>query len=176
MDFILQRYSNVPENGGSTQGNLLEKIENGSQFFCHTLEDEKREVKVSGETRIPAGFYELKIWNDGQNPNQWVLDHRVKYNLNGDDWFQFPIEVTKVPGFAGVLIHTGIDQSHTEGCILLDDTIGNNTVDASNQGARSLPAVKRFYLKVYPVLEQGNKVFLTVRDEDYLIKHDYPNR
>ncbi len=170
MDFILQRYSNVAANGGSSQGILLEKIESGSQFFCHTLEDEKREIKIAGETRIPAGFYELKIWNDGQNPNQWVLDHRAKYNLNGENWFKFPIEVTKVPGFAGVLIHTGIDQSHTDGCILLDDTMGNNSIDMANQGARSLEAVKRFYLKVYPNLESGGKVFLTIRDEDFLLK------
>ena len=168
MDFILQRYSRVIENGGSSQGIFTEKTLN-NPFISHSLEDEKRDVKLSGETRIPAGFYELKIWNDGKNPNQWVLDHRVKYNLNGENWFKFPIEVTKVPGFSGVLIHTGTDQSHTEGCILLDDTIGNNTVDAANQGARSLQAVKRFYLKTYPVLESGGKAFLEVRDEEFLI-------
>lgn len=164
MDFILQRYSNVSANGGSTQGIFTEKTLQ-DPFVCHSLEDEKRDIKVSGETRIPVGFYELKIWNDGQHPNQWVLDHRVKYG----DWFKFPIEVTKVPGFTGVLIHTGIDQSHTEGCILLDDTMGNNTVDTANQGARSLQAVKRFYEKVYPALELGGKAFLEVRDEIFLI-------
>jgi hypothetical protein len=170
MNFILQRYSNVAANGGSTQGILIEKI-SGNPFICHTIEDEKRDVKVAGETRIPAGFYELKIWNDGQNPNQWVLDHRAKYG----DWFKFPIEVTKVPGFAGVLIHTGIDQKDTEGCILLDDTIGNNTIDPANQGARSLQAVKRFYEKAYPVLESSGKAFLEVRDEEFLIKAFIPN-
>jgi len=165
MNFILQRYSNVAENGGSTQGIFFEKTLE-YPFVCHSLEDEKRDVKVSGETRIPAGFYELKIWNDGQHPNQWVLDHRAKYG----EWFKFPIEVTKVPGFTGVLIHTGIDQSHSEGCILLDDTIGNNTVDPANQGARSLQAVERFYEKVYPILESGGKAFLEVRDEQFLIQ------
>jgi len=164
MDFILQRYSTRKDNGGSTQGIFIEKTLD-NPFFCHSLEDEKRDVKVSGETRIPEGFYPLKIWNNGQNPNQWVLDHRAKYG----DWFKFPIEVIKVPGFSGVLIHTGIDQSHTEGCILLDDTMGNNTVDPANQGGRSLQAVKRFYEKVYPILESGSKAFLEVRDELFLI-------
>lgn len=165
MDFLLQRYSNVMANGGSTQGIFMEKTLD-NPFISHCLEDEKREVKVAGETRIPSGFYQLKIWNDGKDPNQWVLSHREKYG----DWFTFPIEVTKVPGFAGVLIHAGIDQSHTEGCILLDDTIGNNTIDPANQGSRSLQAVKRFYQKAYPILESGGKVFLQVRDEDFLIK------
>lgn len=170
MNFILQRYSNVTANGGSTQGIFFEKTSD-NPFICHSLEDEKREIKVQGETRIPARFYELKIWNDGKNPNQWVLDHRIKYG----SWFKYPIELKDVPGFQGVLIHAGTDQSHTEGCILLDDTIGNNTVDASNQGARSLQAVKRFYEKVYPVLESGGKVFLEVRDEDFLLKAFIPN-
>jgi len=169
MNFILQRYSNVMANGGSTQGIFMEKTLD-NPFICHSIEDEKRDIKVAGETRIPAGFYELRIWNDGQHPNQWVLDHRAKYNVDGEEWFKFPIEVTKVPGFTGVLLHTGIDQSNSEGCILLDDTIGNNTVDPANQGARSLQAVKRFYQKAYPVLESGSKVFLEVRDEEYLIK------
>lgn len=166
MDFILQRLSNVSVNGGSTQGWFFEKTQAPNDFQCHSLEDEGRAIKVPGETRIWAGFYELKIWNDGKNPNQWVLDHRAKYG----DWFKFPIEVTNVRGFSGVLIHAGIDQSHTDGCILLDDTMGNNSIDPANQGARSLQAVRRFYEKVYPYLEAGGKVTLEIRDESYLTK------
>lgn len=162
MNFILQRYSMVIANGGSTQGLLMEKTDSGNNFFCHTIEDEKRYVKVAGETRIPAGFYELKIWNNGQNANQWVIDHRAKYG----DWFHFPIEVTNVPGFQGILIHVGYSEKDTDGCILLDDTIGNNTIDTGTIGGRSLDAVKRFYLKAYPELEAGRKVFLEIRNEN----------
>ncbi len=164
--FILQRFSNVLINGGSTTGNVFQRIAGALFFFCYSLEDEERAVKVSGETRIPAGKYELRIWNEGKNPNQWVLDHRVKYG----DWFKFPIQLMNVSGFAGVLIHTGVDQSHTEGCLLFCDTIGNNTIDAANQGGRSLQAVKRFYEKVYPILEEGKvKVFIEIRDENRLV-------
>jgi hypothetical protein len=169
MNLILQRLSNVIENGGSTQGWLFEK-EDPKGFRCHTLEDEGRAIKVVGETRIPAGFYPLRIWNNAQNPNEWVLSHRAKYNAPGEDWFKFPIEISNVPNFAGVLIHTGTDRSHTEGCLLLDDTMGNNSIDADNQGARSLQAVKRFYDKFYPMLERGEKIFIEVRDEFFLTK------
>lgn len=173
MNFILQRYSNVSANGGSTQGILMEKTLD-NPFICHCIEDEKREVKVVGETRIPARFYELKIWNDGQNPNQWVLDHRVKYNLNGDNWFEFPIQLKDVPGFDGVLIHVGYGEKDTDGCLLLTDTIGNNSVNRlispNALGAYSIDAVRRFYLKAYPILKSGGKVFLEVRDENFLIK------
>lgn len=158
MNFILQRYSNVPFNGGSTQGLLFEKNGDAKTFFCHTLEDEGRKVKVPGETRIWAGFYELRIL---KVENKWVADHRAKYGT----WFKYPIEVTNVRDFTGILIHAGTDQTHTEGCILLDDTMGNNMVDAANQGSRSLQAVKRFYDKVYPLLEKGEKVFIEIKDE-----------
>jgi hypothetical protein len=148
----------------------MERLDDISvEFLSHTLEDEGRAVKVAGETRVPAGYYKLKIWNDGQHPNQWVLDHRAKYNINGDSWFKFPIEIIGIPGFSGVLFHAGIDQSHTEGCILLCDTMGNNIVDVANQGARSLPAVKRFYERVYPILEKGGQVWIEIRDEQSFI-------
>lgn len=169
MNFILQRYSNVIANGGSTQGIFMEKTLD-SPFICHSIEDEKRDIKVAGDTRIPARFYELKIWNDGQNPNEWVLDHRAKYG----DWFEYPIQLKDVPGFDGVLIHVGYAEKDTDGCLLLTDTIGNNSVDRllapNSLGAYSMDAVKRFYLKAYPVLKSGGKVFLEVRDENFLIQ------
>jgi len=157
----------VLENNGSTQGLFLEKTDSGSNFFCHTIEDEYRKVKVAGETRIPSGIYELKIL---KVENDWVSRHRAKYNLNGDNWFVYPIEVTNVQGFSGILIHVGYGEKDTEGCILLDDTIGNNTTDAGYIGSRSMEAVKRFYSKAYPILDEGGKVFLEIRDEDYLTK------
>lgn len=163
MEFILQRYSNILSGGGSSQGVLLEK--DTLNFCCHTIEDEGRQTKVMGETRIWAGFYELKIL---KLDNDWTQRHRAKYNLSGDAWFTFPIEITNVKDFSGVLIHVGYGEKDTEGCVLLADTIGNNTVDVGNLGGRSMDAVKRFYKKVYPYLEQGGKVFLEIRNENYV--------
>ena len=37
----------------------LGKLYLNEEFECYTLEDEHREVKVDGETRIPAGRYKL---------------------------------------------------------------------------------------------------------------------
>ncbi len=173
MNFILQRLSSTLDNGGSTQGWLFDK-DDPQGFRCHTIEDEGRLVKVAGETRIPSGFYPLRIWNNGQGPNDWVLKHRAKYNSDGDEWFKVPIEVGNVPGFSGVLIHVGYSEKDTDGCLLLADTIGNNSVNrivAQNAlGAYSMDAVKRFYLKVYPALERGDKAFLEVKDENVLTK------
>jgi len=73
-----------------------------------------------------------------------------------------------VKEFSGVLIHVGYGEKDTEGCVLLADTIGNNSVDSGQLGGRSIDAVKRFYKKVYHYLEQGGKVNLEIRDETFL--------
>ena len=52
MEIITQRYS---DGGKSTLGLLfIDDIFNG-----YTLEDQRRDVKVMHETRIPAGRYEI---------------------------------------------------------------------------------------------------------------------
>ena len=59
MRLELYRYSSGKE---STLGILyLINDENKKQFLCYTLEDEKRDVKVYGETRIPSGQYFLGL-------------------------------------------------------------------------------------------------------------------
>lgn len=158
MNFILQRYS---DNGKSTQGILLEKTLKNPKFFSHVLEDEHRDVKVSAETRIPSGFYELKIRKED---TVLTIKHRASYG----DWFKFHIEVTGIKNFSGVYVHAGNSEKHSEGCLLLNDTANNNMIEIGDM-SRSTQAVKRFYEKVYPHLDGGGKAFIEVRDEDKLI-------
>lgn len=159
MNYLLQRYSQSVDNSGSTQGLLI--LKEPYSFFSHVLEDEGRDKKVMKETRIPAGFYELKIRKDD---TPLTLKHREAYGA----WFKHHIEVTGVPGFTGVYVHAGNKESHTEGCLLLNDTANNNTIEAGDM-SRSTQAVKRFYEKVYPHLDGGGKAFIEVRDEGKLI-------
>ena len=49
----------------STSGMLFEVDNNTRTFLAYTLEDEQRDVKVWGETRIPAGTYKLKLRKEG---------------------------------------------------------------------------------------------------------------
>ena len=153
MKFTLIRYSDVKEFGGSTQGLLMSE----QGFFCHTLEDEGRDVKVKGETRIPAGLYELKIRKE-ETP--LTIKHRQTYGA----WFRFHLEITNVQGFSGIYIHAGNTEGHTDGCLLLGEIQGNNTIGAAAL-QNSIAAVKRFYEIVYPLVESGNKIFLEVRDK-----------
>lgn len=153
MKFKLQRYS---DSGESTLGLLfLDNI-----FFCYTLEDEFRAVKVAKETRIPAGFYELGL---RQEQTPMTIRYQQKY-----PWFKKHIEILKVPNFTGVYIHVGNRDTDTDGCVLLGDGANNNKV-IHGEIAQSTNAFKRFYEKVYPHLNGGGKAFIEIRDENKLL-------
>src|SRR6185369_1457697 len=112
MQITLDRFS---DNGDSTLGLLF--IDN--KFFSFSLEDEYRKVKVPGETCIPEGLYELKIQ---KTDTPLTIKHRAAYG----PWFKYHIEITGIPNFQGVYIHSGSDDSHTEGCLLLGDILYNH--------------------------------------------------
>lgn len=92
------------------------------KFFCNTLEDPVRilplvcfdtaqgvqcrcKEKEYGRTAIPAGRYKVTM----------AYSPRFKRKLP---------YLHDVPHFLGILIHSGNDASHTEGCIL----VGKNSV------------------------------------------------
>lgn len=98
-----------------TIGNFYIDYEDGKgyQFFCNTLEDVVRdknhdgvnEEKIYGETAIPFGSYKII----------WAYSPTFKINM--------PL-LLNVPGFTGVLIHSGTTNIDTKGCIL----VGENKV------------------------------------------------
>lgn len=155
MNFILQRFS---DNRESTLG-LLFKVGALISFKCYTLEDEFRESKVSKETRIPAGTYELVIQKQ-ETPK--TLSYRAKY-----PWFINHLMLKDVPGFVGIYIHVGNTDEDTDGCILLGDVAENNSI-GEGKIANSTVAFKRFYADVYEFIDKGNKVTFEVRDEKAL--------
>jgi len=75
------------------------------EYFCDTLEDVPREVKVMHETCIPRGEYKVII----------NMSTRFKRLM--------PL-LLNVPMFEGIRIHAGNNSSHTSGCIL----VGKNTI------------------------------------------------
>lgn len=155
MNFILQRFS---DNKDSTLGLLFKK---GVlyPFQCYVLEDEFRESKVSGETRIPAGTYKLVIQKI-ETPK--TLHYRKKY-----PWFKNHIMLENVPGFIGIYIHVGNTDADTDGCLLLGDSADNNSI-APGAVANSTVAFQRFYNNIYEYLDKGNPATIEVRDEKFL--------
>ena len=96
-------------------------------FYCNTLEDCDRGLKqtdslsyiksrkVAGETAIPKGSYRIDM-------------NTTSPKYAGVAWYwnlcrgKMP-RLLNVPGFDGILIHTGNDALDTKGCIL----VGKNT-------------------------------------------------
>lgn len=141
-------------------------------MVAYTLEDEAREVKVSKETRIPAGRYEIVI-NRSETPLT------KKYRLRYPSWFIFHLMLKDVPNFTGIYIHPGRTDDFTDGCITVGDSVNNNNM-GHGEISGSVPCFMRLYSHLYDHLDhqegQGpgkpliypNKAFITIRDEKYL--------
>ena len=91
-------------------------------YFCDTIEDKDRglsqsmsldeikKIKVSNETAIPTGTYNitLNVVSPKFKDRAWAKPYGGKVP-----------RILNVPGFEGVLIHPGNDQDDTSGCIIL---------------------------------------------------------
>jgi hypothetical protein len=133
----------------STNG-LLFDVTNGRRFLCYTLEDEHRDVKKYGETRVPAGTYRITLRTVGGFHGRYLK----KYG--------------EVPNFEYILIHTGNTDEHTAGCLLLGDTQQTNFEWSDGFVGRSVVAYKRVYPKIAAALVAGEEVTITYTDFDSL--------
>jgi hypothetical protein len=136
MILTLQRQ---PSYKKATFGNLA--ID--GDFFCHTLEDEIREVpgqpvemwKVHGESAIPAGRYQI------------TLEYSPKF---GPD----TITVNGVPGFVGVRVHGGNDIDDTEGCPIVGSMIDREAPRIF--GAQTAGVLRELKAKIRAGLNRGD--------------------
>lgn len=100
MNIIIKRIFKGPDY-------TIGKLYIDGKYFCDTLEDTVRApgVKIPGRTAIPAGKYKIK------------LTESLRFK-------KLMPRLENVPGFTGVLIHSGNTAEDTEGCIL----VGKNRV------------------------------------------------
>lgn len=131
-----------------------------SKFNCYTLEDEARKIKIKGETRIPAGRYEIKY---REVLSGMTVRYRERYK-----WFKWHLELQDVPGFENIYIHIGNDDDDTDGCILVGNTQNSNVGMLNGFVGQSRNAFQSLYEKVSLRLEGGERVFITVFDEDWI--------
>jgi len=143
----------------ATSGLLFEVSQNKRTFLAYTLEDEQRDVKVWGETRIPAGTYKLKLREEGGFHNKYL-------NKYGNTFHKGMIHVQDVPGFEYILWHTGNTDEHTAGCLILGNTQTNNRIAKDGFVGNSVDAYKFVYSRVAAAIEAGISVEVEYIDYD----------
>jgi hypothetical protein len=141
------------DDGDSTLGLLFLD----GKFQTYTLEDEYRNKKVSGETRIPAGTYTLGIRD--------VMSGLTKKYRNRYSWFKYHLHVKDVPNFKYVYIHIGNNDDHTDACILVGRTQNSNVGNEQGQVLSSRVDFKKLYEEIYDDAKQ-EKIQLEIIDMD----------
>ena len=142
------------DDGETTLGLLF--LDN--KFFCYTLQDTYRKIKVAGKTRIPKGIYTIDF-----NRNETPLT--LKYRKTRP-WFVYHLHVKNVSGFKGIYIHSGSTHLHTEGCLLVARSIYSD--DAKSSIFNSKVTFKELYTILKSRLDGGEKVRIRYFDEDFM--------
>ena len=130
----------------------LGRFEIDGNFECYTLEDGYKKEKVFGETRIPAGEYEITLRKEG-------LFHE-RYLKRFPLWHVGMLWVRNVPGFEYILIHCGNTEKDTAGCLLVGKHISGWSL------INSMEAYENAYKQVAAALLTGEKVTIKYEDND----------
>ena len=154
MKLEVQRFSSQTN---STLGMLFDVTEK-PKFLCYTLEDESRDVKIKGITRIPSGTYKVTLRKVGGFHQRYTKKF-------GSDFHKGMLWVRNVPNFEYILIHIGNTDSNTAGCLLVGDTQQQNITQNGYIGS-STDAYKRIYPQIADVLVNGGEVYITYVDYD----------
>lgn len=128
------------------------KLYINGEFECHTLEDEYREVKVWGKTRIPEGTYDIKLRREGKMHIDYARIFKDVFH-DGMIWLQ------DVPNFKWIYIHCGNTSESTRGCLLVgkEADIKNKRINYSRKAYRLL------YPKIREAIKKGKKVTIEIK-------------
>lgn len=107
-------------------------------FFCYTLEDVIRDVKIKHETCISSGRYEM------------ILSVSNKFKV------LLPL-LLNVPEFEGIRIHAGNTNKDTSGCILVGTKIKGDSILNSRIALNKL-------MSVLTVLPKKEKIYITIEN------------
>lgn len=149
MKLLLDRFKS---NSDTTLG----KLYIDDNFECYILEDEFRTKKVWGETRIPAGTYEIKFRKEGK--------FHKRYSERFREFHIGMLHLQDVPNFKYVYIHIGNDDDDTAGCLLTGKYIVNWTLQGSTI------AYEHLYKQVAAALLQHEEVTIEIKDNDIKVQ------
>jgi len=154
MEIVVKRFA---DNGDASMGIFYI---NGV-FEAFSIEDEERESKVKGETRVPNGVYAVNLRSEGGFHNKYAKRYSDIHKgmlciHNSPHW---KIEKAGMT-FQYILIHTGNTEKHTAGCLLLNDAVSGKTFS----GSSSVDAYRRIYPKIAKAILDGERVTIEYKD------------
>jgi hypothetical protein len=144
MELRVERYIHQKEE-------TFGKFYINGEYQCYTLEDQKRDEKVMGDTRIDAGRFQVVFRKEGGHHTKYL----AKY---GADFHKGMLHVINVPKFKFILIHVGNTELDTMGCLLVG--LGKT----KNALTESVAAYKKIYPQIAAALEKGEEVWITYID------------
>ena len=127
------------------------------KFECYTMEDTYRPEKVKGETRIPAGTYDVEF--------RKTITEKTESYRKRHSFFTWHLHIKDVPNYTAVYIHAGNTPEHTEGCLLLNNIAYNNQIGLDKCGD-SRTAFETSYRKISKALNEGERVKIGIVDYD----------
>jgi hypothetical protein len=131
-----------------------------SEFFIDGIrrgvgvEDENRDVKVKGETRVDSGIYELDLRHSPKFSHSYYADDEGYLNKTKTDRFKNEhqmIWVKGTPRHEFILWHWGSTDDNTDGCYI----VGSSFATFDKQKGVSGSRIK--YTEIYPVIFQHIK-------------------
>ena len=138
------------------QSNPVRRSEIEHRALIANLWGPERDVKVKGDTRIPAGRYEIKLRAAGRIHENYLQKF-------GAEFHKGTLHLQDVPNFQYILIHIGNTEKDTEGCLLTGKTYSAANGHFTIQ--QSTAAYKELYAIVRDKLLSGEKVFISIYDE-----------
>lgn len=152
MELLCLRYKSEDDY---TDGMLF--IDDDAKVF--TIEDEKRTVKVFGETRVPDGRFKVALRREGSFHERYTkkFNHQSSRHFISEDWHQGMLCIYNYDNwvlrtaeyvFQYILIHIGNDDDDTAGCLLTGMT---QSMDDAGFIGQSTDA----YKLVYPAIRDA---------------------
>jgi hypothetical protein len=123
-------------------------------FFGYTLEDARRDVKIKGETCIPAGKYKIGFREE--------LSPLTKKYRQMFPWFVWHLEIKNVPDFKYIYIHIGNYPKDTNGCILVGKELAEDKRDNKPIIRLSKLAFEELYKYIYNEIRHGSTVEIEI--------------
>lgn len=147
MEILHVRY------GFGNKSSLAKVVCGDLEIFA--LEDERRVVKVPGETCIPVGRYQIELRTEGPKHED--------YFTRFPDFHKGMLWIRHISDFTHSYYHIGNWEHQTEGCPLVG-LLPQIYPDGEFGVARSKDAYVPFYQKILSAMGAGEDVFTTITE------------